>query len=86
MCIDVVISVMMSILCYYRQNKRYIVLHSVSLLDYFPYGAGGVQYLSESNVIVIAGWSDAKGMGNNELTVNYWYTLHDSTSSTFIYQ
>ena len=54
------VSVIVSIL-YYRQNKSYIVLHSVSLLDYFPYDAGGIQYLSDSNVIVIAGWSDAKG-------------------------
>ena len=55
------VSVIVSILCYYRQNKSYIVLHSLSLLDYFPYGAGGIQYLSDSNLIVIAGWSDAKG-------------------------
>ncbi|XP_019855101.1 PREDICTED: neuroblastoma-amplified sequence-like [Amphimedon queenslandica] len=57
-----------------KQNKRYILLHSVSLLDYFPYGAGGIQYLSDSNVIVIAGWSDAK----ESPLVSCWRLVNDS--------
>ncbi|XP_019855102.1 PREDICTED: neuroblastoma-amplified sequence-like [Amphimedon queenslandica] len=57
-----------------KQNKRYILLHSVSLLDYFPYGAGGIQYLSNSNVIVIAGCSDAK----EPPLVSCWRLVNDS--------
>lgn len=49
------------IFLFYRQRMSYTVLHSVSLLDYYPNGIGGVQYLSITNVIVIAGWSDDKG-------------------------
>ena len=49
------------IFLFYRLRMSYTVLHSISLLDYYPNGVGGVQYLSITNIIVIAGWSDDKG-------------------------
>ena len=35
-----------------------MMLHSVSLLNYCPYGIGAIQYISQHNLLIIAGWCD----------------------------
>ena len=42
----------------FRSHDSHMMLHSVSLLDYCPYGIGAIQYISQHNLLTIAGWSD----------------------------
>jgi hypothetical protein len=34
------------------------MVHSTSLVDYFPAGVGAVQYSNRYNLLLIAGWTD----------------------------
>lgn len=42
----------------FRSHDSHMMLHSVSLLDYCPYGIGAIHYISQHNLLIIAGWSD----------------------------
>ena len=52
--------------CCSHGDSRSVCLHHVSLLDYFPFGVGAMEYHTELDILIVAGWCDPQDNGMEE--------------------